>query len=129
GGATASIVGSSGEALTIEATSLATVAWLRSPAHQANVEKAIRFLADACEGGRYGSTQSTVLALRAIVDYDAARSRPRAAGSVTLLVDGKPTGAPIAFDERTEGAIVFDDAGAALSAGSHVIELVMADGS
>jgi uncharacterized protein YfaS (alpha-2-macroglobulin family) len=127
--ATASIVGSSGEALTIEATSLATLAWLRSPAHQANVEKAIHYLAEACQGGRYGSTQSTVLALRAIVDYDAARNRPRAAGSVTLLVDGKPIGAPIAFDEKTDSALQFADAGSALVAGPHVIELVMQDGS
>ncbi len=128
-GATSSIVGSSGEALRIEATSLATLAWLGSPAHQANVERAIGWLAESCQGGRYGSTQATVLALRAIVEYDRARSRPRAAGTVTLLIDGKPAGPGIAFDERTDGAIVFPDAGARLPQGAHRIELAMEGGS
>lgn len=129
GGATASIVGSSGEALQIETTSLAALAWLRSPAHEAQLEKSIRWLAESCQGGRYGSTQSTVLALRAIVEHDAARSRPRAAGSVALLVDGKPVGSAIAFDEKTDGALVFPDAGALLTAGTHRVELAMTDGS
>jgi alpha-2-macroglobulin-like protein len=48
---------------------------------------------------------------------------------VTLLVDGKPAGDPVAFDETTEGAIVFPDASALLPPGKHRIELAMTDGS
>ncbi|MFN7976107.1 MAG: MG2 domain-containing protein [Acidobacteriota bacterium] len=128
-GATASIVGSSGEALQIEATAFAALAWLKSPAHQGNVEKAIRWLAEACQGGRYGSTQSTVLALRAIVAYDTERSKPRAAGSVTVLVDGKAVGNAMPFDEKSDDAIVLPDVSALLTPGKHEIGLSMEKGS
>jgi hypothetical protein len=70
-----------------------------------------------------------VLALRAIVAYDAARSKPRAAGSLGLLVDGRPVGGPVAFTEQAEGAIPLPDAAALLTPGRHVIELVMERGS
>jgi len=39
-GATTTVVGSGGESLEIETTSLATLAWLRDPAYAANVERA-----------------------------------------------------------------------------------------
>ena len=48
-----------------------------------------KWLAESCKGGRYGSTQSTVLALKAIVAYDKARAKPKAAGSIEIIVDGK----------------------------------------
>ena len=54
--ATTSVVGSDGQSLEIETTSLATLAWLREPSFAANVERAIHYLADSCDAGRYGST-------------------------------------------------------------------------
>ena len=65
GGATTSVIGSGGDALVIETTALAVTAWLKNPRYALNVEKSIKYLAESCQGGRYGSTQSTVLALRA----------------------------------------------------------------
>ncbi|MCY3018977.1 MAG: MG2 domain-containing protein [Planctomycetota bacterium] len=91
-GGTATIVGSGGEALTIETTSLAALAWLRDPNFAGAVEKTMKFLADSCKAGRYGSTQSTVLALRAIVTYDKQRARPKAPGKVQVFVDGQGVG-------------------------------------
>lgn len=128
-GATASIVGSQGEALRIEATALAVLAWMADAQRAGQVQKAIRYLATACEGGRYGSTQSTVLALRAIVAYDKARSRPKAAGSIEVLVDGKQVGDPVSFDGTTHGAIELSDIASALTPGSHEIELIMTSGA
>ena len=58
GGAVTTVVGSGGESLEIETTSLATLAWLRDPSYAAHVEAGIRYLADSCKAGRYGSTQS-----------------------------------------------------------------------
>src|SRR6185295_10992455 len=102
-GATGSIVGSGGEALAIETTSLAALAWLRDPAFAGNVERSMKYLAASCDDGRYGSTQSTVLALRAIVAYDRSRARPKASGSLRFYVDGKPVGpAAIPFGAGTE---------------------------
>jgi uncharacterized protein YfaS (alpha-2-macroglobulin family) len=128
-GGTQSIVGSSGETLQIETTALAVLAWLREPAHLVNVERSMRFLADSCEGGRYGSTQSTVLALRAIVAYDQVRSAKRAAGSVRVYVDGRPVGNAVKFDGKTQEALKLPDVSELLTAGERKIELRMENGS
>ncbi|HEX3358048.1 MAG TPA: alpha-2-macroglobulin family protein, partial [Tepidisphaeraceae bacterium] len=128
-GAKMTVVGSGGESLEIETTALATLAWLREPSFAGNVEKGIRFLADSCEAGRYGSTQSTVLALRAIVAYDKARAHPAAAGKIQLVLDGKAVGEAIAFNSETRGAIQLPGIAGQLSPGKHEIELKMSDGA
>jgi hypothetical protein len=128
-GATTTVVGSGGESLEIETTSLATLAWLRDPAYAGNVEQSIRYLADSCQAGRYGSTQSTVLALRAIVAYDKARAHPTAAGKVQLFVDNQSVGDAMAFDATTTGAIKLPDFSQKLTPGEHSVELRMTDGS
>jgi uncharacterized protein YfaS (alpha-2-macroglobulin family) len=128
-GATTTVVGSGGDSLEIETTSLATLAWLRDPAYSANVELAIRYLADSCKAGRYGSTQSTVLALRAIVAYDKARAHPAAPGSVQLFVDNQSVGVDMPFDASTTGAIKLPDFSDKLTPGKHAVELRMTDGS
>lgn len=128
-GGTQSIVGSGGEALAIETTSLAVLAWLRDPEYAGNVERAMKYLADSCKGGRYGSTQSTVLALRAIVAYDKARARPKAPGSVRVYVDGRPVGSPVQFNSKSQGAITLPDVSELLTAGTRKLELRMEGGS
>lgn len=127
-GVKSSIVGSGGEALQIEGASLATLAWLRDPAYAGNVEKSIKFLADSCKAGRYGSTQSTVLALRAIVTYDKQRARPKAPGKVRLYVDGQSIGDWHEFDQTTEGAIKLPDLSELMTPGEHKLELRMEGG-
>ena len=49
-------------------TSLAVLAWLSDPSFTGSVERGVKFLAESCKAGRFGSTQSTVLALKAIVE-------------------------------------------------------------
>jgi hypothetical protein len=127
-GGTASIVGSGGESLAVETTALATLAWLRDPAYAGSVEKSMKFLADSCKAGRYGSTQSTVLALRAIVQYDKQRAHPKAPGKVRVFVDGQSIGGPVAFDAETKGAIKLPDISELLSKGEHTLELKMEGG-
>jgi hypothetical protein len=128
-GITASIVGSSGESLRIEGTSLATLAWLRQPEYVGNVDKSIRFLTESCKDGRYSSTQATVLALRCIVDYDKQHSRLTAPGKVHLYADGHSIGDWIAFDSSSQDPIKLPDLSETLSAGDHEIELAMDEGS
>jgi hypothetical protein len=127
-GATTSIVGSGGEALAIETTALSVLAWLRDPAFAGAVERSMKFLAESSQDGRYGSTQSTVLALRAIIAYDQARARPKAPGSVRLFVDGKPVGAVVGFDPQTQGALKLPEV-QGLAAGKHVLEVKMQGGA
>jgi uncharacterized protein YfaS (alpha-2-macroglobulin family) len=127
-GGTASIVGSSGETLLIETTALASLAWMRDERFAGNIEKTMKFLADSCKAGRYGATQSTVLALRAIVTYDKLRARPKAPGKVRAYVDGQPVGDAASFDQTTQGAIKLPDLSELLSKGEHKLELRMEGG-
>jgi len=128
-GATTSIVGSGGNALTIETTALAQLAFLRDKHFAGNVERAHKWLAEQCEGGRYGSTQSTVLAIKAIVAYDEARAAPKAPGEIHLFVDGRQTGSPVAFDKDAKETFLLTDVSELLTPGEHEIELRMEDGS
>ncbi len=128
-GATVSVVGSTGDALAIETTSLAVLAWLHDGKYAEQVEKAIQFLAESCKAGRFGSTQSTVLALRAITAYDRSRAVPGADGQLQLMVDEQPVGEPVAFTTDTKGAIEMPDFAAQMTPGRHKVELQMTDGS
>jgi hypothetical protein len=128
-GATTSVVGSAGEALTIETTALAVSAWLKEGRFGQQIEKGIRFLAESCKAGRFGSTQSTVLALRAIVEYDQQRATPKAPGSLVVLVDGQSVGNSVPFNEKTQAALPLPDISGLLTPGRHTISLQMSDGS
>ncbi|MBN8467388.1 A-macroglobulin complement component [Corallococcus exiguus] len=128
-GATQSIVGSSGETLNIETTALATLAWMRDPAYVGNVERAMKFLAESSDGGRYGATQSTVLALRAIIAYDKARASKLTPGLVRVYVDGRPVGEPVRFDGSSQEALKLPDVSALLGTGERLLELRMEGGA
>ena len=129
-GAETSITRSGGDALKIETTSLAIIAWLRlGDEYAGTVELAMSWLFENCKAGRFGSTQSTILALKAINAYDAARSKPKAPGKAQLRIDGKPFGNPIAFDKDSKGAIMLPDFSAAMTPGEHRIELIMEGGA
>jgi uncharacterized protein YfaS (alpha-2-macroglobulin family) len=128
-GATTSVIGSGGEALQIETTALAVLAWLQNPRYAANVERSIKYLAESCKSGRFGSTQSTVLALRAIVAYDKSRAQPKEPGKLQLTVDGELVGKSVAFDQKTSGAIELPAFAELLKPGKHEVQVAMTDGS
>lgn len=59
----------------LEATAVAVIVMLDDyERYVEQTEKAIRWLASRCERGRFGSTQATVLSLKAIVAYDEVRA-------------------------------------------------------
>src|SRR2546430_17729342 len=105
-GGVTSITRSGGDALAIETTALSVLAWMREPSYADHVEKGLKWIVESNKSGRFGSTQSTILALRSIVAYDAAHARPKAPGRIVLTVDGKTVGAPLAFTASTQGALV-----------------------
>jgi alpha-2-macroglobulin-like protein len=127
-GATVSVIGSGGAALIIETTALGVLAWLEDPHYMSHVEKGIQYLAEQCKGGRFGSTQSTLLALKAIVAYDQSRAKPKAPGRLQLIIDGRAVGEPVAFDEQTHGAISLPKLSVP-AAGKHTVEVRMDGGS
>ncbi|MCC6979836.1 MAG: A-macroglobulin complement component [Candidatus Melainabacteria bacterium] len=123
-----SVVGSTGEALELEGTSLATLAWLRNEEFAPNVRKSMKFLAESCKAGRYGSTQSTVMSLRAILAYDRKHSHPKKPGRINVIADGKSIG-KVAFDEKASESIKLPELAKLLPPGEHEIELQMEGGS
>jgi uncharacterized protein YfaS (alpha-2-macroglobulin family) len=128
-GSVTSITRSGGDALVIETTSLAILAWLKDEQWAAQVEASMFWLFQRSKSGRFGSTQSTILALKAINAYDMARAQPKQPGSVQLFVDNTPFGQPVSFTDKTKGAIELPDFATALVAGQHQLELRMTDGS
>jgi hypothetical protein len=76
-GAMTSITSSTGESLTIETTAIAILTWLNNYSEFAfQIEKGIEWIFSNSKAGRFGSTQATVLALKAIIAYDQYRARP-----------------------------------------------------
>lgn len=128
--ATTSITCSGGNSLIIETTSLAILGWLKAKGEYAGaVEKSMKWLFEQCKNGRFGSTQSTVLVLKAINAYDAARAKPTNDGSIQLFIDNQKFGKPISFTKDTKGAISLPDFSAALDSGEHLISAKMSAGS
>jgi len=128
-GAVTSITRSGGDALAIETTALAVLAWMREPAYAAQVQKGLHWIVESNKSGRFGSTQSTVLALRSIVAFDNANARPKAPGRIILSVDGRTVGTPLAFTAGNQGALVMPDFTSHLVPGTHTVALQMEDGS
>lgn len=88
-----SITGSGGRDLQIETTALAVLGWLKAtepgkftPA----VQKAVTWIGQQRGGyGGFGSTQSTILALKALIAFAKANKRTPEAGEVRLFVGGE----------------------------------------
>jgi hypothetical protein len=124
-GADHSITRSGGEALAIETTALAALALMRGgKEHAARVRSAIEWLNAHRDGfGGYGSTQSTVLALKAMSVYAATSGTTRAAGTATVYVDGRQAG-QIAYEAGHQGALAFD-LSRHLHPGRNVVEVAL----
>ncbi|HET6613295.1 MAG TPA: alpha-2-macroglobulin family protein, partial [Kofleriaceae bacterium] len=122
-GAAESITKSGGVALNIETTSLAAMAMLKAGTEGDAVRRAVSWIHDHQNGaGGYGSTQSTVLALKALAQYAEASRRTRAGGTVSLRVNGKRAGR-ITFKKGDAGPLTFDNLARYLRPGKNVIEL------
>lgn len=71
-GAESSITNSRGQSLLLETTSLALINWLDldPSSYSKNIDLGVGFILSSIKnGGRFGSTQSTVLSLKALVRY------------------------------------------------------------
>jgi hypothetical protein len=129
-GAHMSITGSGGRDLEIETTALATLGWLRANRpgdFNDNVQKAARWIGQQRGGyGGFGSTQSTILALKALIAYTRASKTIAADADLVLSVNGKEVARKrFAAGSREELALaVNEDAG--LKPGKNVIRVEMA---
>jgi hypothetical protein len=92
-GASTSITCSGGRDLQIETTALAVLAWLRSGEKNkftVSVKEATKWIGQQRGGyGGFGSTQSTILALKALIEHTKASRKPAEDGEVRLTINGK----------------------------------------
>ena len=123
-GADHSITRSGGQALIVETTALAIMALTKAErAHSEPVRKAVGWLNQNRSGyGGFGSTQSTILALRALTSYASATRATQDGGVVSVLVNGKQAG-QVRFEKGHKGALVVDDIASLLNQGGNRIEL------
>ena len=92
-GAVTSITRSGGRDLDIETTALTLLGWLRAneTRYAGAVKGATKWLSQQRGGrGGFGSTQSTILALKALILHAKKSARPAESGEIKLLVAGKP---------------------------------------
>jgi TonB-dependent SusC/RagA subfamily outer membrane receptor len=104
-----SVVRSYGRSLEMEAVSLWASALMKSPdCDQATLRKLMDFIIENRQFGSFGSTQGTVVALRAILDYTKFSKRIRRAGEMQISINDSEANAK-PFNEHSRGAISFED--------------------
>ncbi|HYT94223.1 MAG TPA: alpha-2-macroglobulin family protein, partial [Gemmataceae bacterium] len=127
-GAQMSITGSGGRDLDIETTALATLAWLRAnrPADfNENVQKAAKWIGQQRGGyGGFGSTQSTILALKALIAFTHDNKKVPVDSELVLEVNGKRVSKKFAAGSRDELVLALPD-GAVLKPGKNVVSVSM----
>ncbi|KAJ5077123.1 macroglobulin / complement [Anaeramoeba ignava] len=125
-----SITSSSGFNLKMETTSLSVLSWLNfADQFPENIEDAMQYITSNCKGGNFGSTQSTVLALKAIMKYDLYSAKATKEGSIELIINEESVEA-LGFIPDQKGAMIFPDFSQFLTKGKeNLIELKMIDGS
>ncbi len=110
-GAKTSITNSVGEALLIETTGMAVLGWLKANetgTYRENVDSACKWIGTKRGGyGGYGSTQSTILALKALIEYARSSKRPAENGTIKVFANGTEVGKKEFTTEQT-GPIVID---------------------
>ncbi len=109
-GAVTSVTNSGGRDLAIEATALALLGWLRAndPTYATTIKDATKWLAQQRGGyGGFGSTQSTIMALKALALHAKKSAHPAEAGRLALVVGGKEAAART-FTEKDVDVIGLD---------------------
>ncbi|MDP2309679.1 MAG: alpha-2-macroglobulin family protein [Pseudomonadota bacterium] len=122
-GAKESITRSGGEGLLVETTALAALALLDAEAGETAQRRAIDWIVGHRQaGGAWGSTQATVLALRALTTHAVAHRAPEAPGSVQVSVNGQP-GGTLTWEAGQESAARLEGLEGLLRAGPNEITL------
>jgi len=81
-----------GDDYLIAATSLAVLAWIRyKETFDKNITEGMNYILSKCMGGRFGSTHSTILALKAILASEN-KAYPDIEGHLHLTIDHEPIG-------------------------------------
>lgn len=120
-GAAESITQSGGVALSIETTAIAAMSLLRAGAeHRTAVGRAVRWIEEQRKGsGSFGSTQATVLALRALTRAAEGGEVPE--GNVTVTVNGRALS--LKLDPKRTDSLTLEGFAADLKPGKNTIRI------
>jgi alpha-2-macroglobulin-like protein len=123
-GTKGSITRSGGISLTVETTSLAVLAMIKSgKADPKGLETAVQSIVSARSGaGGFGSTQGTILGLKAMVEYTKYAKKTDESGIVEIYVDGKKV-AEQAYEAGRREAVEIKGLEAYLGQGQHSLEV------
>jgi hypothetical protein len=113
-GAVTSITRSGGRDLAIETTALTMLGWLRAndPKYATAIKDATKWISQQRGGyGGFGSTQSTIMALKALTLFAKKSAHPAESGEIKLMVGGKEV-AVRKFSEKDVEVIGLDVANA-----------------
>jgi hypothetical protein len=106
-----SITGSGGRDLQIETTALAVLGWLKAnnpTEFNVPLQKAVKWIGQQRGGrGGFGSTQSTILALKALIAFTRANKKTAEPGTITFFVGDKRV-ASVKFAAGASEALTLD---------------------
>ena len=123
------ITRSGGDDLAVETTSLAILAWLAGSGDEANVRQALEFLVSKRQGhGTFGTTQATILALKALTAYAQSSPREVSAGDIAVYVNDYQVDT-ITLDSGQVEAIRLKDFGEFLKPGANRVQLLSSGGN
>jgi len=119
-----SITRSGGLNLKIETTALATLALIKAGGHDGKVRKAMGWLNSNRGGyGRWGSTQATILGLRAMLAYARASRKTKHPGAITLRIRGRSAGR-VRYKAGHRKPLVFASLGKRFAQGRNRLEIL-----
>lgn len=123
-GATHSITYSQGKSLTVETTSIGILALLKNKGKNTGaLMNAVQFMVASRDGyGVFGSTQGTVLALKALTEYAKASATAKEDGEVHVYVDGKKV-AEKTYKAGSNDPIAIEGLEAFLKDGKHTVKV------
>jgi len=120
-----SITCSGGTSLKVETTALAALAWLKQPAFTAEANKAIQWITQSRQGsGSFGSTQATILALKALVEHSRSDRQAVTAGTLIVKRDDLQIGEH-AFAAGRQETVVVDGLEANLEPGANKLDITL----
>ncbi|WMX15424.1 alpha-2-macroglobulin family protein [Aureispira sp. CCB-E] len=104
-GLTSSVTNSTGQSLMIETSSLAVLAMLQAQGYDKAVQEAIKAIQSGKNYYGYGSTQGTVLALKAMLEYAKNSKKAAEPGELVVSIDGQQV-ATVAYTEDQSEVLI-----------------------
>lgn len=119
-----SVTYSTDQSLTIETTALSCMAMMKAgTAHEASLQKAVKFLMSSRGSyGGFGSTQGTILSLKALTQYSEHSARTPEDGTIELYVDGNKV-STVNYKAGDQNEIQVKDLQNCLGEGSHKLKV------